>query len=173
MPTRNATTYLAILAGSLSGGAAALFGVAAEPSTSDASSSEAEVPSPSAEPTSSATGSQEVDNRDAAPTLEVIDVAEAERACARGGAPRDCLTAAQATGDAGRGRLFESLAVSQWTDACIARDPEACHELGKLHEQGIGVPASAQKALGLRQRARELCEGKTSEFCDTLHDAGR
>lgn len=99
-----------------------------------------------------------------------IDPAQAELECARG-VSKMCLAAAVAgqERDAGRARVFENLAVSQWSAACTARDAEACQELANLHERGIGVPPSAERAKGLRERARDLCKQKPSaSFCSTL-----
>lgn len=98
-----------------------------------------------------------------------IDPRSAELECSRG-VSRMCLLAAVAERDkdAGHARLLENLAVSQWSATCTARDPEACHELAKLHERGIGVPVSAEQAKALRERTRDLCKQKPSAFCDTL-----
>lgn len=98
-----------------------------------------------------------------------VDPRQAELDCARG-VTKMCLAGAAALrdGDAGRGRVLENLAVSQWSAACTARDAEACFELANLHERGIGVAPSADGAKALRERARDLCKQKPSVFCDTL-----
>jgi len=106
--------------------------------------------------------------------LDGLSVAELERRCALR-QPRGCLASARAfdTGrgieqDASKARLYRSLAVSLLDERCLGRDAEACHDLGGLYTTGQGVARNPATASALERRARELCAGKTSSFCEKL-----
>jgi hypothetical protein len=174
MASQSGTTNLAIVAGAALGAVAALFAGRPKPDAPRSVTSVAvpEAPVPAASPAPAASASFEVwnaDEDDPKITDAAIDPRAAELECSRGVA-RQCLLMATASEvvDAGRARLFENIAVAQWNQACTARDPEACHELAKLHERGIGVPVSAAHAKALRERTQELCRQKPSPFCNTL-----
>jgi TPR repeat protein len=64
--------------------------------------------------------------------------------------------------------VYRALAVTLLDERCLARDAESCHDLAVLYEKGTGVEQNADTAAALLQRARQLCTGKTSSFCDRL-----
>jgi hypothetical protein len=163
---RSGTTNLAIIAGAAIGVTGAVFAGKPKPPRPEPIAT-TPVPVPSSTESSTprappAASSQPMESADA---VAPVAVRAAELDCARG-VTKMCLIAASA--DAGQSRVFANLAVSQWSAACTGRDAEACHELANLHERGIGVPASAEQAKALRQRARDLCGEKRSAFCDSL-----
>lgn len=175
MVSRSGTTNLAIVGGALLGVVGALFAGKPKPERPKpvvvAKASAPITPPPSATPAPAASSAEVFNADEGNPMLSdaAVDPRQAELDCARG-VTRMCLAGAAALreADAGQGRVLENLAVAQWSAACTARDAEACQELANLHERGIGVPPSAERAKGLRERARDLCKQKPSAFCDTL-----
>jgi hypothetical protein len=173
--SRSGTTNLAIIAGATIGAVGALLAgrPKAEPPSPAPTEIHASASVPAqpsvAPPVASSAPVWNADEGSPALTDAAIDARAAELDCSRG-VSRMCLIAAvsERERDAGHARLLENLAVSQWSAACTSRDPEACHELAKLHERGIGVPVSAAHAKALRERSQDLCRQKPSTFCDTL-----
>ncbi len=106
--------------------------------------------------------------------LTELPVAELERQCALRRA-RGCLASARAYelgrgvgADPAKARLYRSLAVSLLDERCLGREAEACYDLGELYSTGSGVAKNPETARALTQRARELCAGKTTSFCEKL-----
>jgi hypothetical protein len=173
--SKSGTTNLAIIVGAAIGAVGALLAgrpkperPSAAPTATHASATAPAQPSV-APPAASSAPVWNADEGSPELTDAAIDPRAAELDCSRGVA-RMCLIAAvsERERDAGHARLLENLAVSGWTSACTARNAEACHELAKLHERGIGVPVSAEQAKALRERTQDLCRQKPSAFCDTL-----
>lgn len=106
--------------------------------------------------------------------LDPLPVAELERRCALR-QPKACLASARGfdsggerAPDAAKARLYRALAVSLLDERCLARDAESCHDLATLYQSGTGVPRNPATATALSQRARELCAGRTTSFCERL-----
>jgi TPR repeat protein len=139
----------------------------AVPSAPSAAAATATVAAPSATaaPLAPRSGSNE---------LDLLPVAELEKRCAYR-QPASCSASARAfasgrgaPADAAKARVYRALAVTLLDERCLARDAESCHDLAVLYEKGTGVEQSADTAAALLQRARQLCTGKTSSFCDRL-----
>lgn len=106
--------------------------------------------------------------------LDAPPVAELEKRCALRQA-RGCLASARAfelgrgvPADPAKARLYRSLAVSLLDERCLSRDPESCSDLAELYSIGAGVVKNEATASALTERARELCKGKTTSFCEKL-----
>lgn len=137
-------------------------------------------PSPAPRPTVSAAGPPAAAGpvpptpKPAAADLDGLPRPELERRCAFN-QPRACLASARAfdsgrggPADAAKARVYRALAVSLLDERCWSRDPESCHDLAGLYQTGTGMPRNPATATVLTQRARELCAGKTTSFCERL-----
>lgn len=132
-----------------------------------------EAPAPTAPPAPSAPPPQ-AEPKAQPSELDQLPTAELEKRCAFR-QPKACLASARAfdsgrevTRDAAKARVYRALAVSLLDERCLARDAESCHDLAGLYQAGSGVEKNPATASALTQRARELCAGKTSSFCERL-----
>lgn len=101
--------------------------------------------------------------------LDALPRKELEKRCALR-QPQACLACARevAARDPEKARVYRSLAVSLLDERCFERDAESCEGLAELYRTGTGVEKNEATAATLATRARELCKGKTSSFCEKL-----